>query len=115
LLGLSPWIPALFTGYLVLKALGGPFLSASEQVLNQRTLDIRGSLSDRIIARECVLWMLRMISLFLFWGLANSLPPKQMIAVGSALLALATGLEYLYGHVWYWRDAKSLAHANQTG
>ncbi|MGV3742838.1 MAG: hypothetical protein ACO1NO_11070, partial [Burkholderiaceae bacterium] len=74
LLGASAWFPALFVGYLVLKALGGPFLSASEQVLNQRTLDIRGSLSDRIIARECILWMLRMASLFLFWGLAHSLP-----------------------------------------
>lgn len=114
LLGASPWIPALFTGYLILKALGGPFLSASEQVLNQRTLDIRGSLSDRIIARECVLWLLRMISLFLFWGLANSLPPRQMIAVGAVLLAVAIGLEYLYGHVWYGRDAKTLPRANQT-
>lgn len=114
LLGASAWIPALFSGYLILKALGGPFLSASEQVLNQRTLDIRGRLPDRIIARECVLWSFRMISLFLFWGLAHSLPPKQMLAIGSALLAIATGLEYLYGQAWFWRDAKGLQKADGT-
>jgi hypothetical protein len=98
LLGASAWMPALYIGYSVLKAAGGPFLSASEQVLNQRTLDIEGRLSDRIFAREFVLWALRMVSLFMFWTLANALSPTHLLAVGSALLAVATSMEYVIGH-----------------
>jgi hypothetical protein len=105
LLGASAWMPALFVGYSVLKAAGGPFLSASEQVLNQRTLDIRGRLSDRIFAREFVLWALRMMSLFVFWALANVLSSAHMLAVGSLLLALATGMEYVIGQSLLGRHA----------
>jgi hypothetical protein len=97
MLGASAWMPALYVGYSVLKAAGGPFLSASEQVLNQRTLDIKGRLPDRIFAREFVLWALRMISLCMFWALANVLSSTHMLAVGSLLLALATGMEYVMG------------------
>jgi hypothetical protein len=101
LLGASAWVPALYIGYSVLKAAGGPFLSASEQVLNQKTLDIRGALSDRIFAREFVLWALRMVSLFAFWGLSNALSSTQLLAVGSAILAIATGMEYVIGQVLF--------------
>jgi hypothetical protein len=97
MLGASAWVPALYVGYSVLKAAGGPFLSASEQVLNQRALDIRGRLSDRIVAREFVLWALRMLSLLLFWALAGRLSSNGLLLVGSSLLALATGMEYLIG------------------
>jgi hypothetical protein len=96
-LGLSAWLPVLFIAHTVLKAAAGPFLYASEQVLNQRTLDIKGELSDRIFAREFVLWVLRMISLGMFWALANVLSPTHMLAVGSVLLTTATATEYLVG------------------
>jgi|GEM_PF-2398306 len=105
MLGASAWMPALFIGYTVLRAAGMPFLSASQQVLNQCTLDIRGDLSDRIFARELVLWALRMVSLCLFWGLANMLAPLQLLMVGSALLATATGLEYLIAKSLLWQNA----------
>jgi hypothetical protein len=97
LLGVSAWLPALYIAHTVLKAAAGPFLFASEQVLNQRTLDIKGDLSDRIFAREFVLWTLRMISLGMFWALANTLSPTHMLAVGSVLLAAATTMEYVVG------------------
>jgi hypothetical protein len=97
LLGASAWIPALFIAHSMMKSAGGPFLAASEQVLNQRTLDIKGELSDRIFARELVLWALRMIALFMFWALASHLSPTHMLAVGSTLLALATGMMFVTG------------------
>lgn len=97
LLGASVWLPALYIGYSVLKAAGGPFLAASEHVLNQRTLDIRGTLSDRIFARELVLWALRMVSLLLFWAVATMLTSTQLLVSGAALLALATAMEYAIG------------------
>lgn len=97
LLGASVWIPALYIVYSVLKAVGSPFLLASEQVLNQQTLDIEGALSDRIFARELVLWILRMTSLGMFWMLAETLAPRQVLIAGSMVLAVATGLEYLIG------------------
>ncbi|WP_019141562.1 hypothetical protein [Noviherbaspirillum massiliense] len=102
LLGASAWVPALYIGYSVLKAAGGPFLSASEQVLNQRTMDIRGDLSDRIFAREFTLWVLRMVSLFMFWGLAKVLSPTYLLVVGSSLLAAATAMEYVLGQALFW-------------
>jgi hypothetical protein len=111
LLGASAWIPALYVGYSVLKAAGGPFLSASEQVLNQRTLDIRGALSDRIFAREFVLWLLRMVSLAMFWALANLLSPTHLLAAGSMLLAVATGMEYVIGQSLFWNAGKAVKSA----
>jgi hypothetical protein len=111
LLGASAWIPALYVAYSVLKAAGGPFLAASEQVLNQRTLDIRGALSDRIFAREVVLWMLRMMSLYAFWALTRALSPAAVLAVGSAVLAAATGMEYLAGKTLFWSRARTVEQA----
>jgi hypothetical protein len=109
LLGASAWIPALYVLHSVLKAAGGPFLSASEQVLNQRTLDIRGALGDRIVARECTLWALRMASLFLFWGLTAHMQPTIVLLAGSFVLALATGMEYLFGRELLQRRAAERA------
>lgn len=104
MLGASALIPALYIGYTVLRAGGMPFLSASQQVLNQCTLDIRGELSDRIFAREFVLWVLRMVSLCLFWALANVLSSLQLLVVGSSLLAAATAMEYVIGRNLFWRN-----------
>jgi hypothetical protein len=103
LLGLSASIPALYVAYAVLKSVGGPFLSASEQVLNQRTLDIHGPLADRIVAREVVLWAFRLGSLALFWTLLSGLPAQQLLMAGAAMLAIATGLEYVVGRTLLWR------------
>jgi hypothetical protein len=113
-LGLSAWLPALYIAHTVLKAGAGPFLFASEQVLNQRTLDIKGELSDRIFAREFVLWTLRMIALGMFWALANTLSPTHMLAVGSVLLAAATTMEYVVGQALLGnRTAASVAPVKQ--
>lgn len=103
LLGASIWLPALFIGYSVLRAAGLPFLGASQQVLTQRILDIQGELSDRIFARELVLWMLRMVSLALFWILSNLISPLNLLLVGSTLLAAATAMQYLVGKELFWK------------
>jgi hypothetical protein len=110
LLGASAWIPGLYAVYSLLKAAGSPFLLASEQVLNQRTLDIRGDLFDRIFAREFVLWGLRMLSLCLFWVLSLWLTPFQLLVAGAAVLATATALEYVVGKSLLW----SAGGAQQT-
>ncbi|HVL74428.1 MAG TPA: hypothetical protein VM406_00310 [Noviherbaspirillum sp.] len=107
LLGASAWLPALFVVHAVTRAAGMPFLSASQQVMNQCTLDVRGELSDRIFARELVLWLLRMISLGLFWLLAMALTPIQLLVAGASVLACATALEYLLGKSLFGRN---LAH-----
>jgi len=103
LLGASAWIPALYIVHSVLRAAGSPFLGASQAVLNQCTLDIRGDLADRIFAREFVLWVLRLIALCLFWGLAKLLQPMQLLVVGSTLLAAAMATEYVIGKTLFWR------------
>ncbi|HZW12743.1 MAG TPA: hypothetical protein VFF81_06070 [Noviherbaspirillum sp.] len=108
LLGASVWVPSLFIGYSVLRAAGLPFLGASQQVLTQRILDIQGELSDRIFARELVLWMLRMVSLFLFWSLANVISPVSLLLVGSGLLATATAMQYLVGKDLFWKRGGTL-------
>jgi len=107
LLGASVWVPALFIGYAVLRAAGLPFLGASQQVLTQRVLDIQGELSDRIFARELVLWMLRMVSLFLFWALANTISPLNLLLVGSGLLATATAMQYMVGKELFWKSGRA--------
>jgi hypothetical protein len=111
LLAASAWMPALYIGYAVLKAAGGPFLAASEQVLNQRTLDIRGTLADRIFARELVLWLLRMVSLLLFWAVSSLLAPTPMLVLGSVLLATATASEYLVGRMLFWQHGAAAEQA----
>ncbi|GIZ53026.1 hypothetical protein [Noviherbaspirillum aridicola] len=113
LLGASAWLPGLFVAYSILKAAGSPFLLASEQVLNQRTLDIHGALPDRIFARELVLWGLRMLSLCLFWVLSVWMTPFQMLVTGAAVLSAGTALEYVVGKALLGqaRSAPALASA----
>ncbi|NEX64087.1 hypothetical protein [Noviherbaspirillum galbum] len=115
MLGMSAWSPVFYVLYAVLKAAGGPFLSASEQVLNQRTLDIQGALQDRIVAREVVLWMFRMTSLVLFWNLLSHLSAAHLLAAGAGLLAAATLLEYAAGRALLWRAARGDAEATRRG
>lgn len=105
LLGASVWLPVLYVGHSILKAAGMPFLSASQQVLTQRALDIHGELPDRIFARELALWVLRMMSLVLFWPLAKVLSPMHLLVAGSALLAAATALQYVIGKAFFWQGS----------
>ena len=111
LLGASAWLPALYIAHSVLRAAGSPFLGASQQVLNQCTLDIRGELADRIFARELVLWMLRMAALGLFWMLAEALSSTQLLVVGSCLLAAAMLTEYAVGRALFWNKGEGLRAA----
>lgn len=100
LLGASAWWPALYVLHLLLQAGTGPFWQASEQVLNQRTLDIRGALADRIVVREATLWCFRASALVVFWFAARHAAPALILAVGAALMALAAFLEYAVGRAW---------------
>lgn len=100
LLGASAWWPALYVLHLLLQAGTGPFWQASEQVLNQRTLDIRGALADRIVVREATLWFFRVSALCAFWFAARHAAPALILAVGAALMALAAFLEYAVGRAW---------------
>lgn len=99
--GASAWMPALFVVCSILKAAAGPFLSASEHVLNQRALDIRGELADRIVARDLVLWVLRIGSLLAFWAVSTVLTPQQLLVTGSATLGCAALLKYLIAQAWF--------------
>lgn len=105
----SAWIPGLFLIHLVAKAAAGPFLSASEHVLNQKALDIAGDLSDRIVVREVTLWLLRMVSLLGFWALSTTMPPAAMLATGAVLVAMAVALEYLAAQAWFGKDVRQPA------
>jgi hypothetical protein len=105
----SAWIPGLFVVHLIAKAAAGPFLGASEHVLNQRALDFAGDLGDRIVVREVTLWALRMVSLLGFWALSTAMPPAVMLAVGAVLMALAVSLEYLVAQTWFGDGARQPA------
>lgn len=106
LLGASAALPALYVAHLVLQAAVAPFWQASEQVLNQRTMDIQGALSDRIVARESTLWLFRMLGLGGFWWVAGGLTDTQLLVLGSGLLALAALLEFLLGRLWLRRQSE---------
>jgi hypothetical protein len=100
LLGASAWEPQLFIAYMVLMAAVGPFWGASEHVLNQRTLEVKGALPDVIVAREVVYWMSRMIVLTALWFVSQELPPTTLIAGGAATMALAAALQYRIARAW---------------
>lgn len=100
LLGASAWEPQLFVAHMVLMAAVGPFWSASEHVLNQRTLEIRGALPDVIVAREAVYWASRMAVLGVLWLLAQEVAPPTLIACGAATMACIAALQYLIARRW---------------
>jgi hypothetical protein len=105
----SAWVPGLFVVHLIAKAAAGPFLGASEHVLNQRALDFDGALGDRIVVREITLWALRMASLLGFWALSTTMPPAVTLAIGALLMAFAVALEYLVAQAWFGTDARQPA------
>ena len=111
LLGASAWVPALYIAHSLLRAAGAPFLAASQQVLNQCMLDIRGELPDRIFARELTLWVLRMAALGMFWMIAGLLSQGQLLVVGSMLLAAAMATEYVLGKTLFGNKHPELEQA----
>jgi hypothetical protein len=100
LLGASVLHPALYVLHLLLIACVQPFWQASEQVLNQRAMDLQGALADRIVVRESVLGVFRLVALGLFWLLIRNWTPVTVLLVGTALMALAAASEWALGRAW---------------
>jgi hypothetical protein len=111
LLGASAWLPALYVLHLVMQAGISPFWQASEQVLHQRAMDIRGSLADRIAMREATLWVFRMIALGGFWAVMHGASAALILASGASLMALATLCELLIGRAWLRRQDAAASSA----
>ncbi|MEY8878590.1 MAG: hypothetical protein AB9M60_18940 [Leptothrix sp. (in: b-proteobacteria)] len=113
LLGASALWPLLYVAHLLLQAGVGPFWSASEQVLNQRTMDVHGALGDRIVVREATLGVFRLGALLAFWWAVQALDARLVLAIGAALMALATALEFAVGRAWLRRHDAPAAPATQ--
>lgn len=104
LLGASTWLPALYVLHLLLQSVMHPFWRASEQVLNQRAMDLHGALADRIVLRELVLWASRLAALYGFWALASGWSSAGVIGFGAALMTLSMVLEWQVGRHWMAAD-----------
>lgn len=100
LLGASVLHPSLYVLHLLLLASVLPFWQASEQVLNQRAMDLHGALADRIVVREAVLGIFRLLALGLFWLLIREWTPVAVLLVGTGLMASAAVLEWALGRAW---------------
>lgn len=107
LLGASVWQPGFYVAHLLLLATVQPFWLASEQVLNQRVLDLEGALSDRIVVREVVLWGFRMLALGGFWWAVQGWSPVGVLLLGAALMAVAVVLEWWVGRAWLHRAVRA--------
>jgi len=100
LLGASAVWPLLFVLHLLLQSAVGPFWAASEHVLNQRAMDIHGSIGDRIAAREGTLGVFRIVALGAFWWLTQHMDDRQRLIAGASLMGLAAVLEFWLGRAW---------------
>ena len=100
LLAASTRWPWLFIPHALLLACIQPFWQASEQVLNQRALDLQGALADRIVLREWVLWLFRVPVLLAFWWLVQDWSASQQVLLGVGLLAAGILLECRYALRW---------------
>ena len=100
LLGSCVWVPQLFIVHLLLLACVQPFWAASEHVLNQRALDLKGALADRIVVREAILGVFRLIALGCFWLVVRHWSPQATLVLGTFLMALAALSEWLLGRAW---------------
>lgn len=105
LLGASVLHPALYVLHLLLIACVLPFWQASEQVLNQRAMDLHGALADRIVVREMVLGLSRLLALGLFWLLVRHWTPVSVLLVGTTMMASAAVLEWALGRALLRRAA----------
>lgn len=114
LLGASAVWPALFVLHLLLQSAVGPFWAASEHVLNQRAMDIHGSVGDRIAAREGTLGVFRLVTLAMFWWATQALDDRQRLIAGATLMGLVAVLEFRLGRAWLaGRVAPALRHGVQ--
>ena len=100
LLAASAVWPVLFVLHLLLQSVVGPFWAASEHVLNQRAMDLHGSVGDRIIAREGTLGVFRLVTLGAFWWGTQTLDDRWRLITGAGLMALAAVLELSLGRAW---------------
>jgi hypothetical protein len=107
LLGASVGWGGFYVLHLLLLAAVQPFWLASEQVLNQRVLDLKGALADRIVVREGVLWLFRMIGLGSFWALVQGWSAQHMLLLGATLMAAATLMEWALGRAWLASDSSA--------
>jgi hypothetical protein len=105
LLGASVLHPALYVLHLLLIACVQPFWQASEQVLNQRAMDLHGALADRIVVRETVLGLSRLLALGLFWLLIRKWDAVTVLLAGTTLMATAAVLEWALGRALLRRAA----------
>ena len=100
LLGASAVWPLLFVLHLLLQAAVGPFWAASEHVLNQRAMDIHGSVGDRIVAREGTRGVFRLSTRGGFWWATQTRDDRQRLIAGATLMGLAAVLELWLGRAW---------------
>jgi hypothetical protein len=84
----------------LLQSAVGPFWAASEHVLNQRAMDIHGSIGDRIAAREGTLGVFRIAALGAFWWATQGLDERQRLIAGTSLMGAAAVLEFWLGRAW---------------
>jgi hypothetical protein len=99
-LGASVWWAGFFVVHLLVQAVAHPFWMASEQVLNQRALDLHGTIVDRIVLRELTLWALRLLTLGVFWATVQAWPWERTLVLGAAFMASVTLLEWAVGRFW---------------
>ncbi len=99
-LGASIWWAGFFVMHLLTQAVAQPFWMASEQVLNQRALDLQGAITDRVVLRELTLWTLRLATLGVFWATVHDWPWERTLVLGSGFMVLVTLLEWLVGSYW---------------
>lgn len=100
MLGATTGWPWLFVPHMVFLAGVRPFWEASEQVLNQRALDLHGPLADRILVREVTLGLFRVAALVGFWALASAWSAERQLIVGATAMAVVIGLEWAVGRAW---------------
>ncbi len=99
-LGASVWWAGFFVLHLLTQAVAHPFWMASEQVLNQRALDLHGAIVDRIVLRELNLWALRLLTLGAFWATVQAWPWERTLVLGAAFMASVTVMEWAVGSRW---------------
>ena len=100
-----PQWPLIYGLHLLLLAAVTPFWQASEQVLNQRLMDLNGTLADRIAVREITLWGFRFTGLWVFWWLFSSWTPAHLLMLSTALTMTCFVLEWWIARHWLSQDA----------
>jgi hypothetical protein len=110
-----PQWPLIYGIHLLLLAAVTPFWQASEQVLNQRLMDLHGSLADRIAVREISLWGFRFSGLWVFWWLFGHWTPAHLLMLSTALVVLCLMLEWWISRHWLSGDASTDIDGRPSG